>query len=41
MRARPDGSLGPVLQPELSQNRLHVHLNRRLGDDQLARDDLV
>jgi hypothetical protein len=41
MRARPDGSLGPVLQPELAQNGLHVHLNRRLGDDQPARDDLI
>src|SRR5262245_49049699 len=41
MVARPDRSLSPVLQPEFAQNGLHVHFNRRLGDDQLARDDLV
>ena len=41
MVASPDRGLGPVLQSEFAQNSLHVHLNRRLGDDQLARDDLV
>ena len=41
MRARPDRSLGPVLQSELPQNGFHMHLHRRLGDHQLARDDLV
>ena len=32
MRARPDRSLGSVLQPEV--NGLYVHLHRRFGDHQ-------
>ena len=41
MRACPNRGLSPVLQPQLPQNGLHMHLHRRLGDHQLARDDLV
>jgi len=41
MRARPDRGLGAILQSELTQNGFHMHLHRRLGDDELARDDLV
>jgi hypothetical protein len=41
MRARSDRSLRAILQSEFSQTGLHVDLQRRLGDYQLARNDLV
>src|SRR5579883_859108 len=37
----PDGSLGSVGNPDFSQDRLHVHLYRRLSDGIHARDHLV
>ena len=39
--ARPHGGLRPILQTQLPQDGLHVHLHRRLGDDHFQRDNLV
>ena len=41
MIARPYRGLGTVLQTQLSQDGLHVHLYRGLSDDQRARNHFV
>ena len=38
---RPDRDLGPVGARHLAEDRLHVDLDRRLGDSACARDGLV
>ena len=38
---RPNSRLRAVLYPDLPQNRLHVNLDRRLGDFARARNHLI
>src|SRR5690606_36841442 len=41
VRNGPHRGLGPVRYPDLAEDRLDMNLHGRLGDIELARDDLV